>query len=208
MRALAIAAATGLLLLTACDDQTQPSPPPTTQEALTTATQTPSPSPDDTDVTTEAAPTTTEPTTEEPVADDGPPEMPAEAQEQTQAGAIAFAEHFIDVVNYTGIHPTPGMIDDISLEECSTCSNLEATVVYSAENGEILQDDLWEVTSTPEILVFSGINALVRVPLQQHELPVWNLSGDEVDRTEQQALDLGVDLTWEEGWKVRAVQVG
>lgn len=212
MRILAAAAA-GLVLLAACDNQTEPAAPPTTQDALTTATATPNPTPDEVDVTTEAAPTTaeaapttTEPTTAEPAADDGPPEMPEEAKEQTQEGAIAFAEHFVAIVNYTGIHPTPGMIADLSLEDCGTCSNLEATVEYSAENGEVLMEDLWEVTSDPDILVFSGSDALVRVPLEQNELGVFGPDGEEVDETQGTTYTMAVDVVWDDGWLVRTVQ--
>ncbi|QFG68069.1 DUF6318 family protein [Ornithinimicrobium pratense] len=208
MRVVAIAAAAGVVLLAGCDTQTDPSPPPTTEDALTTLTATPTTHADDVDITTEAAPTTAEPTTSEPVADDGPPEMPAEAQEQTQAGAIAFAEHFVEVVNYTGIHPTPGLISGLSLEDCGTCGNLEATVEYSAENNEVLNEDLWEITAPPDILVFSGSDALVRVPLTQHELAVFDDNDQEVERTDRQSLNLGIDLSWEDGWIIRAVQVG
>lgn len=206
MRHLAIAAAAGLVLLAACDSQTEPSAPPTTQDALTTVTATPTPSPDDVDLTTDAAPTTVEPTTQESEADDGPPELPEEAMEQTQEGAIAFAEHFVDVVNYTGIQPTPGMIADISLEECGTCSNLEATVKYSTENDEVLREDLWEVTSDPDILVFSGADAFVRVPLRQNELSIFDPDGNEVDKTEGATYTMAVDVIWDDAWFVRTVQ--
>lgn len=211
MRVVAIAAAAGLILLAGCDNQTDPSPPPTTEDALTTVTEAPTTHADDVDVTTDAAPTTaepttSEPTTSEPVADDGPPEMPAEAQEQTQEGAIAFAQHFVEVVNYTGIHPTPGLISGLSLEDCGTCSNLEATVEYSVENSEVLGDDLWEITAAPDILVFSGQDAFVRVPLQQYELVVFGAEGQEVDKTQETTYTMAVDVVWDDGWLIRTVQ--
>ena len=212
-RTMIVAAVTGLTLLAGCDSSTEPAPPPPSQDALTTATAAPATPSDEVEATTDAAPTSEAPTSEdaavtsEPVAS-GVPEMPEEATEQTQEGALSFTEYFVEVVNYTGITPTPGLIAGISSEECDTCSNLEETVAYSADNSNFLKSDLWTVTGQPETLVFTEETALVRAPITQHELPVVDDTDREVDRTQEASYDMALDLVWRDGWVVRAVEFG
>lgn len=172
MRILA-AAATGLVLLAACDNQTEPAAPPTTQDALTTATATPNPTPDEVDVTTEAAPTTaeaapttTEPTTAEPAADDGPPEMPEEAKEQTDAGAEAFVRHWVASLDHVYAGGSADTVLALSGPDCQSCSALVDGVPDNAEEettfrvrearSELIGAELARVETDLEVLRGSG----------------------------------------------------
>lgn len=207
MRVLAITAVAGLVLLAGCDNQTDASPPPTTEDALTTATVAPT-TPDDADVTSEE-PTTVEPTTEEPTTDepddDGPPEMPAEAQEQTEAGAEAFALHYIDLVNYTGRNPTLGLLDPLATDECQSCANRVDAVAYGVEHGDHLRQDTF-IPGTPTTLLTSN-TARVALPVEQIAQDYFR--GDQsIDRqlTAEQAT-LVVRLGWAEGWLISGITV-
>ena len=209
MRRTMIGAVAGLLVLAGCTGTTEPAQPPTQEDALTTATVAPVATSDEVEVTTDAPVTGDE--TEETAEPEAaiPPEMPDEAKEQTQEGAMAFAEHFVDVVNYTGVEPTGGLIADLSTNECETCSNLEETVVYSEENREVLPEDAWTVGKPPEVLVFDGSQAVVRLTVDEAELPVLDTSGAEVDRTVGGTFQMALDLRWnDDGWVVNGVQMG
>lgn len=205
MRVVAIAAAAGLVLLAGCDNQTDPSPPPTTEDALTTATAAPTTPPDDVDVTTDAAPTTAEPTTSEPAADDGPPEMPPEAQEQTQEGAEAFALHYIDLVNYTGRYPTLGLLEPLAQEECQSCANRVDAVAYGVEHGDHLRDDTFRPGEPMALLTEDS----ARVALPVTQLPQDFYRGDSVvdRRLSAEEATLVMRLIWNDGWSISEITV-
>ncbi|WP_131104079.1 DUF6318 family protein [Ornithinimicrobium sufpigmenti] len=166
MRIVAIAAAVGFVLLAGCDNQTDPSPPPTTEEALTTATTAPTTPPDEVELTTDAAPTTVEPTTTEPVAGDGPPEMPAEAREQTQGGAEAFVRQWVVYLDHVYAGGEPATVLELSGPDCQSCSALvdgvpdnpegERTFEVLTASGELIGDELARVETDLEVLRGSG----------------------------------------------------
>ncbi|WP_130012190.1 DUF6318 family protein [Serinicoccus sediminis] len=137
MRRTAIAVVAGLALLTACTQESEPSPMPTPEEALTTATQ----EPDDVAVTSAPAETATEEPTEDPAAE-GPPEMPAEAREQTEEGAEAFAQHYIDVLNWAYRTGETGPAEELSGSECDSCSGLiEEASQYQTTGDYVIAKD-------------------------------------------------------------------
>lgn len=124
------AAVVSLMVLAACDTSGEPSAPPTSQDALTTATSSP---PEDEVVTSE--PVTEEPETEEPEAE-GPPEMPAEAMEQTEAGAEAFVGHYLDTYNYSFTVANSKALADLTSQTCESCLNLSQSVPDEPLDGE------------------------------------------------------------------------
>lgn len=200
MRRTVIVAVSALLALSACDTTSEPSAPPTSEDALTTATAEPPAPVEDAEVTTEPEPTSEEPTEE------AAPEMPAEATEFTEEGAGAFALHYVDVVNYTGIHPETGLLEPLSTDGCKSCQNHEDTVVYSVEHGEVLADDIW-TASEPSVPVFSEESTVVRLDVKEHEVPISDASGTEIDRTSSGNYTLIFDLAWTDEWLVREIQV-
>lgn len=134
--ATVVAACVSLALLSGCEGSPKPSPPPASQDALTTTTATPTPDGDEVEATTEAAPTTEAP------ADAGPPEMPAEAKEQTEAGAEAFALHYIDYLDWAYRYGDPAELSSLSLRDCKSCANLEDGVsVDGPIDGDYLHVD-------------------------------------------------------------------
>lgn len=193
MRILA-AAATGLVLLAACDNQTEPAAPPTTQDALTTATATPNPTPDEVDVTTEAAPTTaeaapttTEPTTAEPAADDGPPEMPEEAKEQTDAGAEAFVSHYLDRVSWAHRIGDASGLERLAQPDCQSCTGLAESADSWAYGEDYLDYELGDSLLT---------DATARV-----EASVQQLVGDGAGHSE-----VVIRLDWMDNqWRVQEI---
>lgn len=208
MRVLAITAVAGLVLLAGCDNQTDASPPPTTEDALTTATVAPT-TPDDADVTSEepaaVEPTTEEPTTQEP-ADDGPPEMPAEAQEQTEAGAEAFALHYLELINYTGMHPEVGILEPFGATACKSCESYEESVAYNVDHGDYLAQDTFALGTAST--VFTDDSGRVAIPVEQLA-QAFLRNGEETERTVNRAeANLIVRVIWEtEGWLVSEITV-
>lgn len=140
-RSVIVAAAVGLALLAGCGQSPEPSPPPTSEDALTTAT---------TDVTqeTETAPTTEAPETEEAEAE-GPPQMPDAAKEQTEEGAEAFVEYYIQTVNAGHLgNATADDVRALAADSCETCSAF-AEVIETQPFGSRYMDFL---DATPVLL--------------------------------------------------------
>ncbi|WP_066636995.1 DUF6318 family protein [Serinicoccus hydrothermalis] len=136
-RTTVVAAVAGLVLLAGCDSSTEPSAPPTSQDALTTPTEEPS---EDTAATSEPAETSEEATTEEPDAD-GAPEMPDEATEQTEAGAEAFAEHYISTLNWAYMTGETEAAQELSDPECQSCAGLIAEAEEYQTEGDYVETE-------------------------------------------------------------------
>ena len=110
-RSVIVAAVVGLTVLAGCSDANEPSAPPTSVDALTTT----SAAPDVSEETTEAAPTSEAP--EETETSDAP------AMEQTEEGAEAFVEEYIDTL--ASVHARDADISALralSTETCKTCN--------------------------------------------------------------------------------------
>jgi len=122
----------GVLALAACtsgDAQggvTAPPSAPATSETLT------------------AEPTTEPSDTGEAVA---PPEMPAEAREQTAEGAAAFATHFFAVADHAFAVGEPAHIGELSGDECSACKYMVDQIDDWTGDGATFQNVSTEVTS-------------------------------------------------------------
>jgi hypothetical protein len=108
-----VAAALSALVIVGCDGGVEPSAPPTSEPALTTATATP----DAMAETSEAEATTAEP------AEAGPPKMPEEAREQTEAGAEAFVLHYFAELNEARSSGDTNSLQKLSESSCASCKN-------------------------------------------------------------------------------------
>ena len=114
------------LSLSACSDDPEPADVPTPTDSLTTdaesetGPETQSPTSDDVSATSEPAtnsPPDDETTTTSPPDDEattsqaaGIPELPDEATEDSEAGAEAFALHYMELINATGLEPETGVL--------------------------------------------------------------------------------------------------
>lgn len=165
MRRTVIAAvAAGTLLLAACsdDDEHPPPPPPPVWDDEETDTATATAGSGDTETATEtAAPDTdveTETATAAPTEDDdseirepgeydqelvdeafpdGPPQMPAEALEDSREGIDAFARHYIDVWNYAAMTGDTTTMRDLSTDNCELCSRMIGGIEDNYSNGVV-----------------------------------------------------------------------
>lgn len=137
------AALLGSAALVGCEDSPRPAAPPGSQSALGTGaataeagartaeagavtTQAPAPSEEATTRHTSAdTAAATEAATEVPLPVDEPPEMPDVAMEQTGAGAQAFAEHYLDALNWAFQTRYVPYVASLRTGDCWTCKGLE-----------------------------------------------------------------------------------
>jgi hypothetical protein len=73
------------------------------------------------------------------------PTAPAEASEHTDLGAIAFAKHFVEVLNYTAESGDVRQLRRVSTAACESCRNIIRTTqdVYAA--GGYVRGGEWSV---------------------------------------------------------------
>jgi len=113
-----------LALLTGCTDdsepQAAPSSGPTESESAS------------------ASPTPTTPP---------PPTMPPRAAKHTDRGAIAFALHFVEVLNYTATTGDASELRRISTPDCESCLNIISVTESAYANGGYIRGSGWSVDS-------------------------------------------------------------
>lgn len=211
------------LSLGACNGDPQPADVPTPADSLTTDTDTetePEPtSPASDDVSTTSEPATSSPpddetTTTSPPDDEattsqaaGIPELPDEATEDTEAGAEAFALHYIDLINATGIEPETGVLEPLGADGCESCTNYEEAIARSVEEGEVLREDIFEVGEAVSLHSPSDSTASVRVAIDQIEQDTYNADGEVVTNVPAESVTLVFSLTYQDGWLVEEVVV-
>ncbi|WP_194288639.1 DUF6318 family protein [Ornithinicoccus halotolerans] len=189
------------MLLSACGGDEQPADPPEPEDALTaTPTAAPTAAPDDESVTTEASETTSSPTDEGAAI----PEMPEEAEENTEEGAEAFARHYIDVLNAASQDPSTPALDELAEPDCKTCANFNDSVTALAEQGHRTEGPIAEPVNAVTTLRDSTARSSIRI--RQLGPAVINESG-EVVRPSQDAkeVELVFRLQHDGSWKVTEI---
>lgn len=61
--------------------------------------------------------------------------VPEAARQHTAAGARAFANYYVGLINETGEHPKSGVLDVLSASSCKTCENHIKTVDNNVKNS-------------------------------------------------------------------------
>ena len=210
------------LSLSACNSEPEPADVPTPTDSLTTDTEsetgpeTQSPTSDDVSATSEPAtnsPPDDDTTTTSPPDDEattsraaGIPELPDEAMEDSEAGAEAFALHYIDLINATGIEPETGVLETLGADGCESCDNYEETITRSAEEGEFLRGDIFDVGETVSLHSPSDSTANVRVAINQIEQDTYDADGEVVTNVPADSTTLVFSLSYQDGWLVNEVR--
>ncbi|USQ82153.1 DUF6318 family protein [Ornithinimicrobium faecis] len=194
-------------LLAGCSGEAEPADPPTGEDALTSETA----------PTTDAAPTTEAPPDDvvetssppdvvETTEVAGPPELPDEATEDSEAGAAAFAEHYLNSLNYSTSTSTPGLLDNLADPDCQTCQNFQELVDSYTSNehhsdGPVITFDPLEARSTGESMV---ILASVTQPVPA----TLDKDGTVVEEgLEPSSFEMAIRLHWvDDGWKILEIQ--
>ena len=192
-------------LLAGCGGGGEPAAPPPQEDALTTVAPAPTPQepvedavatsapPDDVSVTTEAG---------------GPPEMPELAREDSEAGAVAFAEHYLDTFNYSTMSPASGLLEPLAMDACETCNTFTDIVDEYVSNAERTAGPI--LTYEEPTGSFSGDHAVIFVTAVQAIPARLDASGRVVkDEGSPQAFSMAIRLNFDEaGWQVHEIEVG
>ncbi|MGB7449498.1 MAG: DUF6318 family protein [Ornithinimicrobium sp.] len=189
LSALAVCLAMGGVLA-ACDDGQRPQEPPQNQDSVGAA--------DDSKATSvgddAASKATSAADSAGQTADPGVPEMPPEATEDSEAGAAAFAEYYLDLYNHLGRYPQDGVLNELASNQCDTCRNYEDNVESLSKKDQRLDGPSGIVTkatalaSGPDSYV---VSVVARTPAYRR----LGIDGTEIDRFSQGSdIELSVDV--------------
>lgn len=96
--------------------------------------------------TTTAPPATPTSSTTSTADGESPPDMPDAALEDTEAGAIAFVEHYIDVFNYTANTGDAEPLRALSHPDCEGCETYAASFEEKYEAGGYNEGFEWRLS--------------------------------------------------------------
>ncbi len=191
MRRMSVMAVSILLGSVAACSTTEPSPPPTAEDSLTDrAEASATATPDDAEQTS-AAPT-------DAGEDPGIPELPEAATEDTEDGAEAFVQYYVDLLNYTGRVPQSGLLEPYGQPGCATCDVLEKETSELEDAGDRYKIDSLAVDSIEALPFESGYR--VQLEGEALEAEILDAANDVVARTEPvPELDWAIQLNFESG---------
>lgn len=101
--------------------------------------------------TTGSSLTTPTTTTPSDPAKDAPPVMPALAKQKSTAGAKAFTEYYIDVLNYSYLATSTKRLRAISSEDCAVCNYIAKAIDEMRRRGGQQKGAGWSVLNVASL---------------------------------------------------------
>ncbi len=81
----------------------------------------------------------------EPTPEVTAPALPELAEDDSPAGAEAFARHYIEVLNYTALTGDTALLEELSADDCSGCIKYIELYKSTYENGGYFTGGEWTV---------------------------------------------------------------
>ncbi|TWE10305.1 DUF6318 family protein [Rudaeicoccus suwonensis] len=137
----------------------------------------------------------------------GAPGVPEAARQHTEAGAKAFAKHYVDLINETGLRPRTGVLEPLALDSCKTCANYEGNVASLQKDGERNSAPAASFHYAARLPFESGM--VIEAVVDQNAINVLNAKDVVVNKYPfEKNLGLVFYLSWTEtGWKCSAIKI-
>jgi hypothetical protein len=113
------------------------------------------------------------------------PTPPAEASEHTDLGAIAFAKHFVEVLNYTAASGDTSQLSAISSTRCTTCRQIIELTREAYANGGYIRGRGWTVMTQSVFRPGSSGMRIVRLDVDTAAQTVKRSSEEPAARVER-----------------------
>ena len=91
------------------------------------------------------------------------PALPELADDDSPAGAEAFARHYIEVLNYASATGDTDPLDELSSEHCSGCRKYIDLYRSTYEDGGFFKDSDWKVEESQVWKVSGGYDVALKV---------------------------------------------
>lgn len=136
----------------------------------------------------------------------GAPGVPEPARQHTKAGAKAFASHYIDLINSTGVKPKTGLLEPLGLASCKSCDNYEGTVQYFVQHKQKYNGDEYSIKKIA-VVGDSEAGTFVRVTVSQPKVSVVDEKGSAIQSYPYlNSRSMVFELSWTPGWRVRTIK--
>lgn len=186
------------LLFSACQSaEPAPEPDPSATTDL------PSPTPESPSPTASPDPTPKPATAEGPAENIPIPEMPELARENSKAGAMSFAEHYFDIINYSTATTTTAEMKKLTSRQCELCATRFIDPLDAAD-----RNNAWQVGGLYDYdlidLIESAPDSVIAIFNYSVEPQQVYLSPGEVVREwrEQKDQIVSFQLVFDGSWKV------
>ncbi|MDT9593984.1 DUF6318 family protein [Nocardioides zeae] len=136
-----------------------------------------------------------------------PPELPAEAQEQTEAGGDAFARFYVDVMNYSQATGDAAPLETYSTDACSVCDGYEEATAEGYADGGHLEGGTFTIRESSVLPADYGADFGIYLVLDVADLVVHFGDGSE-RRDAGQEYRIGMYPVWTDGgWLINTIAV-
>jgi hypothetical protein len=206
---LAAGALLGSALLTGCGGDEKPSPPPTGGGTVAGGPTTAPPTSDPSGTTTPSDPaTSSSPRPTKGTEEAGAPGVPKAARQHTNKGAEAFARHYLQQINATGLEPETGRLEPLARATCKSCANYAERAATLKARDQHYSGQIFDLGSSHVIPGVDPKVIRVRVKVTQRATKVVNRQGGVVKEIASQDGALRLDIAWtHEGWRVAKIYV-
>lgn len=136
----------------------------------------------------------------------GAPGVPEPARQHTKAGAKAFAEYYIGLVNSAGQRPNVGVLEPLGLQSCKSCDNYEGTVRYFVKHKQRFDGPQYRI-KTAQVAGYSEIAVFVKVVASEPAVNIVGSTGKQIKQ--YPAIDKSIsvfELSWKHGWRVATIK--
>ena len=132
-----------------------------------------------------------------------PPVMPASAKNQSKAGAIAFARHYVELINFA---QATGHLDELRAVEdsaCQSCEKAEAYVADLYQSGGSIRGGAFKIKGISTVKNPATGGWLVELGVEFGPQVVDHPTPQEDEHPKGGRLPLNVQVAWRQGeWRV------
>lgn len=170
-------------------------------ESPTTSTSSTSSAPSSSSTTsTSPSPSSSSPTT--PAYVPVKPTFPAAAKKQTDAGAVAFVEYYLDALDYAWSAPDDKILVGLSTSDCKFCNNVQKTAKKSLidavrSSGKVLEAGEISIISKPVGIWLIGCD------VKLNQIDYIDASGSVVNQQAPAKLFWAAKVVWHDGWRIQ-----
>jgi hypothetical protein len=138
-----------------------------------------------------------------PSASPTPPVMPAAAKEKTKAGAIAFARHYVDLINHAQATGDVSPLAAAERPDCTSCQRSRSAVTQLYESGATVDGGDWTIEGADALKNQGSGGWLIEMHVSFGPQQVDRPGSSSDQQLKGGRLPVNVQLVWEgDAWKV------
>jgi hypothetical protein len=133
-----------------------------------------------------------------------PPVMPAAAKKKTKAGAIAFARHYVGLINHAQTSGDTGPLAGVESPDCRTCVHNRKAIEDLYASGATVEGGDWVISSISTIANPASGGWLVELAVRFGRQSVDRPGSQKDQSLTGGRLPVNLQLVWRGGsWNVR-----